>query len=152
MFGEEATLCLFLDLPVDQAHQFGFITAVERKGAVAEARAATLKAMDAFIEGVEKDGEVDEYAVRQLRDARGSVREFHQLAREFGRGTLLRFHPIRAAWRWPKGSVVSEALAGSPPEVVQWLAVQAYRQRALLLELSMQEAWRRAFERFGFRV
>ncbi|WP_399437353.1 hypothetical protein [Streptomyces sp. WAC07149] len=152
VFDEEPTLLLALDLPVDQAHQFGFITAEERKEAMVEARAATLKAMDGFIARLEEYGEADGDTVQLLRDARSRVGEFRDLARQFGRGTMLRFDAVRASWRWPKGSVVSEALAGSPPEVVQWLAVQAHRQRALLLELSMQEAWRQAFYRFGFRM
>ncbi|MFI1948622.1 hypothetical protein ACH46F_32830 [Streptomyces virginiae] len=152
VLGGEATDHVALDLPVGKAHDFGFITAEERHAAMAEARAATLERMDAFIESMEGDGEADGYMVRELRDARGNVREFRSLARRYGRGIPLRFDAARAFWRWPKGSIVSEVLAGTPPEVVHWLAVQAHRQRLLLLELAMQGAWRRAFDRFGFRL
>ncbi|MFI6006930.1 hypothetical protein ACIA98_42510 [Streptomyces sp. NPDC051366] len=152
VFEEEPAPYIVLDLPVDKAHRFGFITAGQQHDAMAEARAATLTRMDAFIGHLESNGATHAYKLEQLREARGNVRAFHRLARSYGRDGWLRFEPVHASWRWPKGSVVSEVLAGTPPEVVQWLAGQAYRQSSLLLELSMQHAWRRAFDRFGFRM
>ncbi|MFE1408576.1 hypothetical protein ACFW5D_34315 [Streptomyces sp. NPDC058770] len=149
-FEEEPQQRITLELPVDKAHQFGFVTAEAQHEHMAEARAATLRGMDDFITRFEGTGEAGE-RVQQLREARGSVRDFSRLARLYGRRKRLGFRPVRATWRWPRGAVVSEVLVGSPPEVVHWLATEAYKQSSLLLEESMQAAWHWAFDRHGFR-
>jgi hypothetical protein len=48
--------------------------------------------------------------------------------------------------------VAAELVAGSPPDLLQWLAGAAHRHSSLLLEQAMQAAWQRAFDQYGFRM
>jgi len=152
-FTEEPHLRIALDVPADQAHRFGFITAEEQHHLMAEARAALLRRMDDFIALV-ADNEADPNYLRQLREARGNARRFHRLIRSRTSSSykLPKFGVPHAAWAWPGGSVAAELVAGAPPELLQWLAGAAHRRSSLLLEQAMEAAWHRAFDQYGFRM
>ncbi|MEH0475069.1 hypothetical protein QA943_40735 [Streptomyces sp. B21-097] len=151
-FTEEPYLHIALDLPADRARQFGFITAEEQHRIMADARTATLSSMDAFIDRAADKG-ADETYLQKLKEARRDAREFHRLARKHMiKHQRSGFGVVRASWKWPGQSVAAELTAGFPPELLQWLATAAHKRSTLLLEQAMQEAWQRAFDRYGFRM
>ncbi|MER5698787.1 hypothetical protein ABT255_17705 [Streptomyces mirabilis] len=147
---EDPDLCLALDLPVGRAYDIGLITAEERQHAMAEARAATLQDMDNII-AVFKDTGRDEDLLRALQEARGSVRQFAHVAKRFNARIGSDFRVRKAIWRWPGRSAASEFLAGSPADLVQWLAEVAYDRSSLVLQQAMQQAWGYAFDQYGRR-
>lgn len=147
---EESTIRIALDLPVDKARGFGFITSEEEQQARAQARAGTLQAMDDIIDKLPED---HHHLRPQLEQARNDARSFGRVAHRIRiNGRPVKFRVTRATWPWPGGSVVDELLAGARANLVEWLATQAYRTSTLLLDQSMEEAWRRAFNRSGHRV
>ncbi|MGW4559229.1 hypothetical protein ACWEOV_37210 [Streptomyces sp. NPDC004365] len=148
---DEPLLPIALEVPADKAHRFGLITIEEHHEAMTAARAATLARMDAVIDELTQD-EFDEYQVRQLREARGDTSLFRRLAKRYGNRVGARFTVARASWRWPGPSVVDQFLAGSPADLVQWLATEAHKRRSLLLEQFHHGAWDRAFDQYGRRV
>lgn len=150
-FAEELSLRIALDLPADKARRFGFITAEDQHRIMAEARATTLRNMDDFIDRAADEGASELY-LQKLREARGNAREFHRLALKYNGHKWPRFGVARATWKWPGRSVAAELIAEFPSELVKWLATAAYKQSTLLLEQSMQAAWHRAFDQYGFRM
>ncbi|WP_431676027.1 hypothetical protein [Kitasatospora sp. KL5] len=160
-FAEEPPIRIALFLPADKACAFGLITVEEQHEAMAQARAATRRRMDAVIDAF-KDGGLEEHRLRQLQEARSSGRLFRRLAVQFGRQLPGRrpggmyigsdFYVSRAAWQWPGRSMAGELLAGTPGHLVEGLATAAHGQCGLILEQSMQIAWQRAFDRYGRRV
>ncbi|WEH12280.1 hypothetical protein [Streptomyces sp. VNUA24] len=147
---EEPDLRLALDLPVGRAYDAGLITAEERTRAMAEARAATLRDMEEIIAAF-KDDDRDENQLQELQEARGSVREFTRVAKRLDKKVGSAFRVRKAVWQWPGLSVTGELLAGSPADLVQWLAAAAHERSLLILEQSMQQAWGYAFDRYGRR-
>jgi len=147
---QEPDLRLALDLPVGRAYDIGLITAEERQRAMAETRAATLRDMDIII-GVFKDTGRDENLLRELQKARGSVRKFAHLTKQLNKEIGSAFRVRKATWRWPGRSAAGELLAGSPADLVQWLAAAAHERSSLILEQAMQQAWGYAFDRYGRR-
>ncbi|MCM2416693.1 hypothetical protein [Streptomyces sp. RKAG293] len=144
-----------LDLPVDKARAFGFVTAEEQREARAAARASTLAAMEAVIQAFEDDDPDDEDRLRVLREQheRGDARAFGRLAQQYDRGIGAKFVVSRAVWRWPGHTVAATVLAGQDqPDFVQFLATWAFRTTSLSLEQSMQAAWHEAFDRYGRRL
>ncbi|MEU1424984.1 hypothetical protein [Kitasatospora sp. NPDC005751] len=160
-FEDEPTPRIALDIPADLAHTFGYITAEERRDAKALARATTQRDIDATLDDF-KEGGLDGHRLQQLQEVRDRAPEFRRLAVRFGKqiekrrpnGTHIgsQFRVTRATWRWPGHTVIDELLAGVPARQVERLAAQAHRQRGLLLEYSMQEAWKRAFDQYGRRM
>ncbi|WP_331732331.1 hypothetical protein OG613_47815 (plasmid) [Streptomyces sp. NBC_00015] len=150
-FTEEPDLRIALDVSADQACRFGFITAEDQHQLMAEARAATLQIMDDFITWAAADGARPSY-LHKLREARGNTRDFHRLTRRYPTHQRPKFLAPRASWKWPGQSVTAELVAGSPPELLQWLAAAAHRRSSLILEQAMEAAWHRAFDQYGFRM
>ncbi|MEW2436008.1 hypothetical protein AB0952_17915 [Streptomyces caniferus] len=150
-FAEEPLLRTVLDLPADRARRFGLITAEEQHRAMAEARAMTLKTMDDFIAWAAEDG-ASEFDLHKLKDARGNARAFHRLTRTYPRHARPKFRVPWATWAWPGGSVAAELAAGTPPDLVRWLATAAHSGSSLILERAMEQAWHRAFDQYGFRM
>ncbi|MGW1087384.1 hypothetical protein ACWD4L_13805 [Streptomyces sp. NPDC002596] len=128
-----------LRLPASQAYDFGYIDAAQRRRLMAEARAATLASMDDVLNRL-----YDDFYRARLEAARdsGSVMDFRRLARSAG----VHFSTSPATWPWPGGPVADEVVAGTRPEIVQWLATHAHRTSAKLLQHSMGEAWNAAFD------
>ncbi|MFI9358507.1 hypothetical protein [Streptomyces lydicus] len=148
---DEPLLPIALEVPADKAHGFGYITVEEHHEAMAAARAATLARMDAVIEEL-RENEADAFHLQQLLQARGATVQFRRMAKRYGQRIGARFTAARASWRWPGPSVADEFLSGSPADLVQWLATEAYKRRCLLLEQFQQQAWDRAFDQYGRRV
>ncbi|MFE3269947.1 hypothetical protein [Streptomyces sp. NPDC059215] len=149
---DEPAVRIGLDLPVDKAHAFGFLTAEEQHQSMAEARARTKRAMDAVIDAMQDDDERDEERLQLLRDTRGNARKFKSLARQFDKRIGSKFMVARATWLWPGRSVADTLLAGERPDLVQWLATWAHRSSTRILEYSMQDAWDRAFDQYSRRM
>lgn len=151
-FEDEPAVRIALDLPVGRAHEFGFLTATEQHETRAEARALTLRRMEAVIDAFRDDDESDEDRLDCLREARGNGHEFGRRARQFDRRIGAKFLIARAVWQWPGGSVADTLLSAHRGDLVQWLATCAHRSSALALEYSMQDAWHRAFDQYGRRM
>ncbi|MGX1542584.1 hypothetical protein [Streptomyces adustus] len=147
----ESTLRVALDLPADLAHRFGFLTSEQQHAVMAEARAQTLRRMDEIIEDFRDDG-LGELDLQQLREARGNAQAFRRLAARHSRYIASKFRVHRATWQWPGPSVTEELLTSSRTDLIEALAVQAYRSRTRVLEESAQEAWQQAFDRYGHRM
>jgi len=150
-FTEEPHLRIALDVPADQACRFGFITTEDQHRLMAQARAATLQIMDDFITWAADDGASALY-LHKLREARGNARAFHRLTRSYPAHNRPKFLVPRACWTWPGRPVAAELVAGSPPDLLQWLAAAAHRRSSLTLEQAMEAAWHRAFDEYGFRM
>ncbi|WP_158997442.1 hypothetical protein [Streptomyces aureus] len=150
-FAEEPGVRTVLDLPADRARRFGLITAEEQHRAMAEARAMTLRTMDDFIAWAAEEG-ASEFDLHRLKEARGSARAFHRLTRTYPRHARPKFRVAWATWAWPGGSVAAELAAGTPPDLVRWLAAAAHSASSLILERAMEQAWHHAFDRYGFRM
>ena len=128
-----------LDLPAHKAFELGFIDADERRVAMAEARAATLREMADIIRRLPYD---QLHRRAELEQAMGDARLFGRLAGELG----IRFRVVKATWIWSGRSIVDEIPAGTRVEALRWLAGWAYRTCTSLLQRSMEQAWRQAFE------
>lgn len=148
---DDPDLRLALDVPVGPAYDFGLISAEERQRAMAEARTATLNSMDEVIDLL-TDGDFDEEDLQYLRQVRGNVRRFTQVASRLDPsiGALFRAH--KATWRWPGLSVAGEFLAGTSTDLVQWLATAAHARSSLIAQQSMRLAWDSAFDRYAPRA
>ncbi|MDX3800488.1 hypothetical protein [Streptomyces sp. AK04-3B] len=107
--------------------------------------------MDEIIEAF-RDDCLDEHDLRQLQEMRGNVRMFRRTATRCGKHIASKFRVRRASWPWPGPSVAEELITSSRTDLLEALAVQAYRSRSLVLEESMQEAWQQAFDRYGSRM
>ncbi|WP_430379791.1 hypothetical protein [Streptomyces sp. B1-3] len=151
VFPEEPRLRIVLDVPADEACRFGLITSEDQHRLMAEARAATLQTMEDFITWAVDDG-ADPLYLRKLREARGAAREFHRLTRRYPSRARPKFLVHRPSWTWPGRSVAAELVAGSPPDLLQWLAASAHRRSTLTLEQASEAAWHRAFDTYGFRM
>ncbi|MGW1506116.1 hypothetical protein ACWCQW_48035 [Streptomyces mirabilis] len=151
-FEDEPSVPIALDLPVDRAVEFGFLTVQDQHARMAEARAGTLRTMDAVIEAFRQDDASDEQRLERLRRARSRTREFARLARGFDKRIGAKFRTVRPTWRWPGGSVADTLLSGSPPGLVQCLALWAHRNSTRIREDSMRHAWNRAFDQYGRRM
>ncbi|MFF1680786.1 hypothetical protein ACFVYG_32705 [Streptomyces sp. NPDC058256] len=147
---EAPDLRLALDLPVSRVYDFGLITAEERQRAMAQAREATLQEMDDIIAAL-KDDDHGEDDLRELQEVRGSAREFTRVAKRIDKRVGSAFRVGKAVWQWPGLSAAGELLAGSPADLVQWLADAAHDRSTLILGESMQQAWGYAFDRYGRR-
>lgn len=143
-------LVLALDIPASKAYDSGLISAEERRHLMAEARAATLRAMDSFIGTLASAGTDDE-DLQVLREARDDVRLFTRVAARLDRPMGLRFRAHKAVWRWPGLSVADEFLAGTSTDRIRWLATAAHAQSSLIVEEAMQRAWSDAFDRYAPR-
>lgn len=128
-----------LNLPADKAFEFGFINADERRDAMAQARAATIRAMTDIIIGLPDH---QNHRGAELAQAMGNARLFGLLAGQLG----IKFAVARAIWMWPGRSVADEIRAGTRADVVQWLAGWAHRTCGRLLQQSMEQAWNDAFD------
>lgn len=148
---EESTIRIAMDLPVDKARTFGFLTPKEEQYARAQARARTLQAMDDIIDNLP---DAHRHLRAQLEQAKGNARLFARIARPVRiHGRPVRFWASRATWLWPGRSVVDELQAGTrSADLLEWLATQAYKTSTLVLEQAMEEAWHRAFDHYGRRV
>lgn len=128
-----------LYLSAHSAYEMGFIDADQRRQAMAEARAATLRAMSEIIDKLPDHELHRRPALEQaMRDGRLYARMTHDLS--------IKFRVVHATWMWPRRSVVDEITAGTAPGAVRWLATSAHRSCARMLQQSMQQAWRHAFE------
>lgn len=125
-------------LPAHDAFRLGFIDAEERRLAMAEARAETLKMMTEIVDSLPLRGLTDRQA--DLLQAMSSVRRFREAAAELG----IEFSIVKATWTWPGRSAVEEFLAGARAEAVQWLAGWAHKTCGEMLQRSMERAWRSA--------
>lgn len=141
-----------LEFPADKARDFGFITETQLREARAEARCATLRSMDYVIDALGDECGYPEAELVPLREARGQVRPFTHLARQYDKRIGGRFQQARPHWRWPGSSVLDTLLDGSDPRLVEFLAGWAHRMASRSLELSMQQAWDRAFDRYARRM
>ena len=129
-----------LYLPAHKAFELGFIDADERRLAMAEARAATLREMADVISALPDD---QRHYRAELEQAMGNARLFSRLVDGLG----IEFRVVKATWRWPGRSVVDEIRAGTSAKAVQWLASWAHQTCTWMLQQSMEQAWRRAFDR-----
>ncbi|MEU9420205.1 hypothetical protein [Streptomyces sp. NPDC048272] len=139
-----------LEFPADKARDFGFITETQLREARVEARSATLRSMNYVID--ELGDEYSETDLAPLRKARGQVRAFAHLARQYDKRIGSRFQHARPHWRWPGSSVLDTLLDGSDPRLVEFLAGWAHKMASRSLELSMQQAWDRAFDLYARRM
>ncbi|MFJ9893469.1 hypothetical protein ACIQPR_09055 [Streptomyces sp. NPDC091280] len=140
-----------MDLPSDLALRFGFLTSQQQHAVMAEARAATLEQMDETIEAFRDDGLADP-ELQELRQLRGNARAFRRRDTRHSKFIASKFRVRRPSCPWPGPSVARYLLTGPRKDLVQDLAAQAYRGGSRLLEASMEEAWQRAFDRYGRRV
>ncbi|EFK97945.1 conserved hypothetical protein [Streptomyces sp. SPB78] len=147
----ERDLYLALDVPAGKAYEFGLISDEERQRTMAEARAATLKSMDEVIDLLSRDG-CDEEDLQYVRHVRGDVRQFKKVATRINPWAGAQFQVYKATWRWPGLSVAGEFLAGTPTDLVQWLAAVAHARSSLITQQSMQQAWAYAFDRYAPRA
>lgn len=69
---------------------------------------------------------------------------FGRIADELG----IKFGVTKATWVWPGRSVVEEVHSGMRAETVRWLAAQAHKTCASLLQQSMEQAWHEAFDSY----
>ncbi|WP_406448675.1 hypothetical protein OH768_00020 [Streptomyces sp. NBC_01622] len=150
-YGVDSSLRIVLDLPADLAHRLGFLTSEQQHAAMAEARAETLRRMDEIIEELHDDG-LDELDLQELREARDNAQTFRRLATRHSKYTASKFRVRRATWQWPGPSVAEELLTNPRTDLVQALAVQAYRSRTRVLEEAAHEAWQQAFDRYARRM
>ncbi|MGH4023380.1 MAG: hypothetical protein ACRDRV_02215 [Pseudonocardiaceae bacterium] len=128
-------------IPAHEAFVFGFIDADERRRASAEARAATLQRMTDII----NSHRVREESHRaELAAARGNVGLFKAVIRRLR--LRIDFDEVKATWAWPRRSLADEVLTGTPAEVVEWLARCFHRTCIRMLQHSMEQAWRDAFD------
>jgi hypothetical protein len=148
---DDPDLSLTLDVPAAAAYDFGLISAEERRRAMVEARAVTLQDMDKIIDYLTHHGH-DEGDLQHLRQARGNVRQFTHEATRLSPRLGEQFRVRKALWRWPGLSVAGELLAGTPAELVQWLAAAAHARSRLIAQQSMQQAWNYAFDRYAPRA
>jgi hypothetical protein len=148
---DEPDLRLALDVPVGPAYDFGLINAEERQRAMTDARTATLNSMDEVIDLL-ADGDCEEADLQYLRQARGNVRQFTQVATRLDPSIGARFRVHKATWRWPGLSVADEFLNGTSTDLVQWLANVAHARSSLITQQSMQQAWTYAFDRYAPRA
>jgi hypothetical protein len=151
-FEDDVSGRITLWLPVDRAVEFGLLTVKDQHARMAAARAQTLELMDAVIEEFRQDDPLDVQRIERLREARGRSRDFGRLARQYNARIGSKFRTVRPVWPWPGGSVAHTLLSGSPPYLVQCLALWAHRNSIRILEDSMQDAWNLAFDRYGRRV
>jgi hypothetical protein len=128
-----------LNLPADKAFEFGFIDAGERREAMAQARATTIRAMTDIISGLRDD---QDHHGAELEQAMGNDRLFGRLARGLG----IKFAVARATWMWPGQSVADEIPAGTRADSVQWLAGWAHKACIRMLQQSMEQSWHDAFD------
>ncbi|MFI7643354.1 hypothetical protein [Nonomuraea sp. NPDC049400] len=133
-----------LRLPVDKAHEFGFLDALEKRRAMTDARAATLRSMTDIIKSIPSS---EPGLRRRLEEAYGNTRQFGRIARDARKiwGVRFNFTVTQAWWYWPGGSVADALTAGNRPDLVECLAGWAFRQSSLILELVMRRAWDDAF-------
>jgi hypothetical protein len=127
-----------MHLPVDRAFGFGFVDAVGRREVMAQARAATNRAMIDVITGLP---EHQAHHREELVRAMGDDRLFRRIAGQLD----VEFRVAKAMWVWPGRSVADEVSAGTRADAVQWLASSARRTCARILQQSMHQAWRGAF-------
>jgi hypothetical protein len=128
-----------LEIPADKAYEFGLIEAEERRRAMAQARAATLRLMTDTINGLPAH---KQHRRAELQDVRGNTRLFRRAAERLE----IRFSPVRATWTWPGRSIADEVLAGARADAVQWLAAWVHRSCKRMLQQSMEQAWRHGFD------
>ena len=139
---EEPAFPVQLHLPAEEAFDFGFIDADERRRTIDQARAEVLQAMTEFISGLpehERDYRAGQEA--ELQRAIGDARLFGHMAAELG---------IEATWVWPGRSVAGEILAGRRADAVQWLARWAHKTCTRMLQQSMEQAWHESFDNRRF--
>lgn len=123
-------------LPADEAFGWGFIGEDERRDAVAQARAATLREMSDIIDWSPDDERAE------LEQARDDPHVFGRAAARLG----INFIVAEAACVWPGRSVVDELLAGRRAGAMRWLAGLAYDACTMQLQQSMERAWHDAFD------
>jgi hypothetical protein len=128
-----------LRIPAHEAFKLGFISAEKRRLAMTEARKATLREMAGIIDGLlpHQRGHRD-----ALLQAMGDARRFGDIANDLG----IDFSVVKATWLWPGTSIAKEVLAGTDAPAVEWLANWAYSTSIIILQQSMESAWRHAFE------
>ncbi|WP_149265057.1 hypothetical protein [Actinomadura sp. K4S16] len=145
--GEHSEVDMRLRLPIDKAHEYGFIDLEEKRRAMDDARAATLRSMTEIIDSIPSS---EPEVRRALQEAYGDSRQFGRIAQKARTywGVRIRFTVTRAWWHWPGGSVAGAAAAGRRPDLVECLAGWAFRQSSLILEFVMQRAWDDAFDRY----
>ncbi|MFF8932334.1 hypothetical protein ACF1AO_34285 [Streptomyces longwoodensis] len=151
-FEDDVSGQITLRLPVDRAVEFGLLTLEDQHAHMAAARTQTLQLMDAIIEEFRQDDPLDVDRIEQLCKARGRSQEFGRLAREYDARIGSKFRTVRPSWPWPGGSVAHTLLSGSSPRLLQCLAHWAHRNSIRILEESMENAWNRAFDRYGRQV
>lgn len=117
-------------LPVDKAYEFGYVTAEERRQAMADARALTVSLPDGPFAG---EPTVPDPVL--TADARFRL----LITRRRTRRTA------KPMWVWPGGSVAAEA-EKIPDEVIEWLAQWAYRIAQRQLQHTMEQAWHAGFD------
>lgn len=118
-------------LPVDKAFEFGYVTAEERRHAMADARAHT------------KDLPHWPYTgERTVQDAVPTADTRFRLlvTRRRKRRTA------KPMWLWPGSSVAAEIGTNTSAKVIGWLATNAHRMAQRELHRAMEQAWHDGFD------
>ncbi|WP_405804494.1 hypothetical protein [Streptomyces sp. NBC_01187] len=142
---DDAPCPLALRLPSAKAYDLGFIDADERRHAMVQARAATLRHMTDIIAAVSEEDSEQRAVLEQVK---GDARMFGRMVDRLG----VKFSVTKATWEWPGQSVVDEIHTDTPAEAVQWLAGWAHKTCTRLLQQSMRQAWEAAFDRHRAEV
>ncbi|WP_331733139.1 ribbon-helix-helix domain-containing protein (plasmid) [Embleya sp. NBC_00888] len=127
-----------LRLPADRALGFGLIDSDRLREARLEAREVNQAAMTAIIDMVAEEA-LREY----LQEVRNKPVLFKKAADQLPGVT---FTAVAATWTWPGRSVADEVLAGTDAAIVRWLAGWAHRTCNRVLQQSMEQSWRDAFQ------
>lgn len=120
-------------LPVDQAFEFGFIDAEQRRTAKAAAREH-----NRTLPRYKTD---DEPVVAAPVPTLDPDFRLFVTRRRTGR-------TAKAMWQWPRGSVAQEVFAGTSPAIIEWLADRALWMARLTVHAAMEQAWHDGFDHY----
>jgi hypothetical protein len=119
-------------LPVDRAFDFGYVTADERRNAMADARAH-------MTEVLPNDPFTDDHIVQK---AIFTLNPRFQLLVTRSR----KRRAVKPMWVWPGGSIAAEIGTSTSPEAIGWLATCAHWMAKRELQHAMQQAWHDGFD------
>jgi hypothetical protein len=118
-------------VPVDQAFKFGFVTAEERRTAMADARAYTIgmpHRLFTYRPKVPHPVSTDDPRFRLLLTRRRTGQS------------------AKPMWVWPGRSVAAEIGTDTSAQVISWLATWANWMAKRTLQRSMEQAWHAGFD------
>lgn len=118
-------------MPVDKAFEFGFVTAEERRSAMADARAHTVdlpNGLYAHDRKVPPPVTTNDPRFRLLLTRRRTGQT------------------AKPMWVWPGRSIAAEIGTDTSAEVISWLATWAYWTARRELQSSMEQGWHAGFD------